>query len=51
VNASFIFAKPDAFLCYPNHYNQFANLYRNTFQHGGVSMAEMIVPVVRMTGR
>jgi CheY-like chemotaxis protein len=51
VNASFIFAKPDAFLCYPNHYNQFVNLYRNTFQHGGVSMAEMIVPMVRMTGR
>jgi len=51
LNSSYIFARPDAFLCYPNHYNQYANLYRNTFQHGGVSMAEMIVPVVRLSGR
>ena len=49
VNSSFIFAKGDGFLCYPNNYNYFANYYRNTFQHGGVSMEEMIIPVIRMT--
>ncbi len=49
VNSSFIFAKGDIFLCYPNNYNHFVNYYRNTFQHGGVSLEEMIVPVVRMT--
>ncbi len=51
VNSSFIFAKGDIFLCYPNNYNHFVNYYRNTFQHGGVSLEEMIVPVVRMTSK
>ena len=37
VNSSFIFAKGDGFLCYPNNYNHYVNYYRNTFQHGGVS--------------
>lgn len=51
VNSSYIFAKGDIFLCYPNNYNHFVNYYRNTFQHGGVSLEEMIIPVVRMTNR
>src|ERR1019366_6886896 len=51
VNSSFIFARQDGYLCYPNNYNHFANYYRNTFQHGGVSMEEMIVPVVKMTSK
>jgi len=49
VNSSYIFAKGDIFLCYPNNYNHFVNYYRNTFQHGGVSLEEMIVPVIRMS--
>ena len=51
VNSSFIFAKEDLFLCYPNNYNHFVNYYRNTFQHGGVSLEEMIVPVIRMSSK
>jgi PglZ domain len=51
INSSFIFAKGDGFLCYPNNYNYFANYYRNSFQHGGVSMEEMIVPVIKMVGK
>ncbi len=51
VNSSFIFAKGDLFLCYPNNYNHFVNYYRNTFQHGGVSLEEMIVPIIRMTNK
>ena len=51
VNSSFIFAKEDVFLCYPNNYNHFVNYYRNTFQHGGVSLEEMIVPIIRMTNK
>jgi hypothetical protein len=51
VNSSFIFAKEDGFLCYPNNYNYYVNYYRNTFQHGGISMEEMIVPVVRMSSK
>ena len=51
VNSSYIFAREERFLCYPNNFNQFANYYRNSFQHGGISLEEMIVPVVRMTPR
>jgi CheY-like chemotaxis protein len=51
VNSSFIFAKEDGFLCYPNNYNYYVNYYKNTFQHGGVSMEEMIVPVVRLSSK
>ncbi|MCO6496956.1 MAG: bifunctional response regulator/alkaline phosphatase family protein [Chitinophagaceae bacterium] len=49
VNSSYIFAKLDGYLCYPNNYNYFANYYKNTFQHGGVSLEEMIIPVIRMS--
>jgi len=48
LNSSFIFARQDGYLCYPNNYNHFVNYYRNTFQHGGVSLEEMIVPVIKM---
>lgn len=51
VNSSFIFAKEDGFLCYPNNYNYYVNYYRNTFQHGGVSLEEMIIPVVKMVSK
>ncbi len=51
VNSSYIFAKEDGFLCYPNNYNHYANYYRNTFQHGGVSLEEMIVPVIKMESK
>ncbi len=51
VNSSFVFAKEDIFLCYPNNYNHFVNYYKNTFQHGGISLEEMIVPIVRMTNK
>jgi CheY-like chemotaxis protein len=51
VNSSFIFARDNDFLCYPNNYNQFVSYYRDSFQHGGVSLEEMIVPVIRMESR
>ncbi|HNP21220.1 MAG TPA: response regulator [Panacibacter sp.] len=51
INSSFIFAKEDGFLCYPNNYNYYVNYYRNTFQHGGISLEEMIVPVIKMTSK
>ncbi len=51
INSSFIFAKEDGFLCYPNNYNHYVNYYRNTFQHGGVSLEEMIVPVIKMESK
>lgn len=42
---SYIFAKEDYYFVYPNNYNKFQNRYRDTFQHGGASMEEMILPV------
>jgi hypothetical protein len=51
INSSYIFAKGDLFLCYPNNYNHYANYYRNTFQHGGVSLEEMIVPIITLQSR
>ena len=51
VNSSYIFAGEDVFLCYPNNYNHYVNYYRNTFQHGGVSLEEKIVPVIQMVSK
>jgi CheY-like chemotaxis protein len=51
VTSSFIFAGEQNYLCYPNNFNHYANHYKNTFQHGGISMEEMIVPIIRMTTR
>lgn len=51
VNSSYIFAGEDTFLCYPNNYNHYVNYYRNTFQHGGISLEEMIVPVIKMVSK
>ncbi|MEO7310053.1 MAG: bifunctional response regulator/alkaline phosphatase family protein [Chitinophagaceae bacterium] len=51
INSSFIFAKEDKFLCYPNNYNYYVNYYRNTFQHGGISLEEMIIPVIKMQSK
>jgi len=45
LTTSYIFAMNNDYLVYPNNYNHFVNLYRNTFQHGGISMEEMLIPV------
>lgn len=49
VSTSYIFSMNHDFMVYPNNYNQFVNLYRNTFQHGGISMEEMLIPVSILT--
>jgi DNA-binding response OmpR family regulator len=51
INSSYIFGGEDVFLCYPNNYNHYVNYYKNTFQHGGVSLEEMIVPVIQMVSK
>jgi hypothetical protein len=48
INSSFIFAREDGFLCYPNNYNHYVNYYKNSFQHGGISLEEMIIPLIKM---
>ncbi|WP_340073799.1 response regulator [Leptobacterium sp. I13] len=48
MSSSFIFAKEDLFFAYPNNYNHYVSYYRNTYQHGGISLEEMIIPFVVM---
>jgi len=45
VSSSFIFCKQNDFFAYPNNYNYYAKYYKNTFQHGGISMEEMMIPI------
>ena len=51
VSSSYIFAKNDLFFAYPNNYNHYVSYYRNTYQHGGVSLEEMIIPFVVLEPR
>ncbi|MCS6982291.1 MAG: PglZ domain-containing protein [Flavobacteriales bacterium] len=49
LTTKYIFIKENKFFAYPNNFNYYANFYRNTFQHGGVSLEEMLIPFVRLT--
>ncbi len=51
LSSSYIFAKEDKFFLYPNNYNKFNQLYTDTFQHGGISLEEMICPFVSLIPR
>jgi CheY-like chemotaxis protein len=48
LSAHYIFAKNSDYFVYPNNYNQFVHMYRDTFQHGGISMEEVLVPFAIM---
>ena len=47
----YIFATGDCFFAYPNNYNYYVGYFRDTFQHGGISMEEMLVPLVGLTAK
>lgn len=51
VSSTYIFAKEDKFFVYPNNYNYFVSYFKNTFQHGGISLEEMIIPFAVYTSR
>ena len=48
LSSRYIFALDDDFFAYPNNYNYYVSYYKNTFQHGGISMEEMLVPFIVM---
>ncbi|HWY10977.1 MAG TPA: PglZ domain-containing protein [Bacteroidia bacterium] len=50
-SSRFIFAKEDRFFAYPNNFNYYVNYYRNTFQHGGISLEEMIIPYITLSAK
>ena len=51
LSTAYVFATGDAFFAYPNNYNYYVSYYKDTFQHGGISMEEMIVPLITLTPR
>ncbi|MCB0707131.1 MAG: PglZ domain-containing protein [Saprospiraceae bacterium] len=51
ISSTYIFAKEDRFFLYPNNYNHYHNYYKNTFQHGGISLEEIICPIIRLRSR
>ena len=51
LSTSYVFATGDAFFAYPNNYNYYVSYYKDTFQHGGISMEEMVIPLITMTGK
>jgi CheY-like chemotaxis protein len=51
MSSAYIFAKEDSYFLYPNNYNYYNNYYFNTFQHGGISLEEMICPIVKMVSK
>lgn len=51
VSTTYVFTKEDTFFAYPNNYNHYVNHYRDTFQHGGVSLEEIIVPIITLKAK
>ncbi|WP_417360047.1 PglZ domain-containing protein [Galbibacter sp.] len=51
MSSSFIFAKEDMFFAYPNSYNHYVSYYKNTYQHGGISLEEIIIPFIVLNPR
>jgi DNA-binding response OmpR family regulator len=51
VSSTYIFAGNDDFFAYPNNYNYYVSYYKGTFQHGGISLEEMLIPVVTLNAK
>lgn len=51
ISSTYIFAMNHDFFAYPNNYNYYVQYYMDTFQHGGISMEEMMVPVITMSSK
>ena len=51
LSTAYIFALGEDFFAYPNNYNYYVQYYKNTFQHGGISMEEMLIPLITMQGK
>lgn len=48
LSTSYIFAMNQDFFAYPNNYNYYANYYKDTFQHGGISLEEIVIPFIKL---
>ncbi len=48
LNHSYIFTQGNDYLVYSNEFNKYANLFNNSFQHGGISMEEVLIPFIKL---
>ena len=51
LNSSYIFAKNNLFFAYPNNFNHYVGYYKNTYQHGGISLEEVMIPFIVLNPR
>jgi hypothetical protein len=51
LNTTYLIAKEDYYFVYPNNYNKYLNYYKDSFQHGGISMEEVILPLVKLQAK
>jgi DNA-binding response OmpR family regulator len=51
ISTAYVFAQEDYFFAYPNNYNYYVNYYKDTFQHGGISLEEVIIPFITLSAR
>jgi hypothetical protein len=51
LSSSFAFCRKNDFFAYPNNFNYYAKYYKNTFQHGGISLEEMLLPYIELKGK
>lgn len=51
LSTTYIFATGENFFAYPNNYNYYVSYYKDTFQHGGISLEEMLIPLITLQGR
>lgn len=51
VNTEYVIARDDYYLVYPTNYHKYLEMYKDSFQHGGISLEEMVLPLVTMTGK
>ena len=51
LSSEFVFTRENDFFVYPNNYNHFVNHYSDTFQHGGISLEELLIPFVILSAK
>ncbi len=51
VSSKYIFSYGDSFMAYPNNYNYYVNYFTNTYQHGGISLEEMVIPLITLRSK
>jgi len=51
ISTSYVFCRENDFFAYPNNYHYFVNYYKNTFQHGGISLEELLIPIISLNAK